>query len=72
MIDLLLDLLCCFFLIASGLFIWGWVFARQRLPWEGRQSVKWVLLVLASLIGSWHVIFGIIKLVYVIIWTLTT
>lgn len=72
MIDLLLDLLCCFFLIASGLFIWGWVFARQRLPWEGRQSGKWALLVLASLIGSWHVIFGIIKLVYVILWTLTT
>lgn len=72
MIDLLLDLLCCAFLIVSGLFIWGWVFARQRLPWEGRQWLKWVLLVLASLIGSWHVIFGILKAVYVILWALTT
>lgn len=59
------EYLCCLFLILSGLFIWGWVFARQRLPWKGRVWLKWLLLVLASFIGSWHLIFGILKTFYV-------
>ena len=60
------ELLCCAFLILSGSFIWGWVFARQRLPWKGRQWLKWSMLVLASFIGSWHLIFGILKVFYLV------
>lgn len=70
--DFLYDLLCVLFLLLTGTFCLSWVKLREDLPWRGRRSVKIVVQGLAVFIGFWNLLFGVLKLIYLIMWTVTT
>lgn len=70
--DFLVDLLCVLFLLLTGVFCLSWVKLRSDLPWRGRQWVKWTMQTLAVFIGFWNLLFGVLKLVYLLVWTVTT
>lgn len=71
-LDFLIDLLCILFLLVTAVFCLTWVSLRNKLPWQGRRSVALVVKVLAVFVGVWHLLFGLAKLAYLILWTVTT
>lgn len=71
-LDFLIDLLCVLFLLVTSVFCLTWVRLRDRLPWKGRRSVALGVKTLAVFVGVWHLLFGLLKLVYLILWTVTT
>ena len=71
-IDYLIDVLCILFLLFNAVICFTWVGMRDKLPWQGRRSVALVVKVLAVFVGVWHLLFGLAKLAYLILWTVTT
>ena len=71
-LDLLMDLGCILFLLLTAMFCFSWVRLRNDLPWNGRRWVAVVVKSVALLIGAWHLVYGILKLVYLLLWMATT
>lgn len=71
-LDFLLDLMCVLFLLVTAVFCFTWVALRNKLPWKGRPWVATVIKLLALLVGAWHLLFAVLKLSYLIAWTVTT
>lgn len=71
-IDFLLDLLCVLFLLVTAVFCFSWVRLRNDLSWYGRKWVATTVKLLALLVGAWHLLFGVLKLMYLLLWTVTT
>lgn len=71
-LDFLIDLLCIMFVLVTAMYCLTWVSLRDKLPWKGRRSVELGVKTLAVFVGVWHLLFGLAKLVYLILWTVTT
>lgn len=71
-LDFLIDLLCVLFLLLTSVFCFSWVRLRSELPWKGRRWIPYVMKTLAVFVGVWHLLFGLAKLAYLILWTVTT
>lgn len=73
MLDFMIDLGCIAFVLLTGMFCISWVFLRRALPWRSHR--KWMgplFYTVAIIIGAWHLLYGVLKLVYLILWTVTT
>lgn len=71
--DLALDLASCLFLFLTGAFCIGWAVWRHETPWRG--SRKWMMYTLkpiALLSGLYHILFSMLKALYVLLWWATT
>lgn len=76
MLDLIIDLASIAFLLLTGTFCLSWVLMRNALdkfpPKSTRPWIGTTLKVLACLIGAWHMAYGLLGLLYLILWMVTT
>jgi len=70
--DILYDLFCIAFVLFNAVICWTWVKMRDALPWRGHRSVKIVVTAVVVGVGVWHLLFGLAKLAYLILWTVAT
>lgn len=76
MLDLLIDLGCIAFVLLTGLLCVGW--AVQRWGGTTHFCMGWcfwrrrIAEVVAVLVGLWHLLYGVLKLAYLVVWMVTT
>lgn len=69
--DIVIDVLCILFLLLTAVFCFSWVRLRNDLPCNGRRWVAVVVKALAVIIGLWHLLFALLKAVWLVTEVLT-